>query len=53
MPKVRSAVSHVLFRPYQEVPRRERAEAVLHIETDRSYIAAKNFEVVTPDGEGL
>jgi len=45
-------IKYVVFRPYWEVtPTIQRAEIVPHIEKDRNYIATKNFEVVTPDGQ--
>jgi L,D-transpeptidase YcbB len=45
-------IRYVVFRPYWEVtPTIQRAEIVPHVERDRSYIAKKNFEVVTADGK--
>ena len=45
-------IKYVVFRPYWEVtPTIQRAEIVPHIEKDRNYIAAKNFEVVNQDGQ--
>jgi murein L,D-transpeptidase YcbB/YkuD len=51
-PVFEKEIKYVVFRPYWEVtPTIQRAEIVPHIEKDRNYIAAKNFEVVTPDGK--
>jgi L,D-transpeptidase YcbB len=51
-PVFEKEIKYVVFRPYWEVtPTIQRAEIVPHIERDRNYIAAKNFEVVTPDGK--
>ena len=51
-PVFEKEIKYVVFRPYWEVtPTIQRAEIVPHIEKDRSYIAKKDFEVVTADGE--
>lgn len=51
-PVFEKQMKYVVFRPYWEVtPTIQRAEIVPHIEKDRDYIAKKNFEVVTPDGQ--
>ena len=51
-PVFEKEIKYLVFRPYWEVtPTIQRAEIVPHIEKDRNYIAAKNFEVVTPDGK--
>jgi murein L,D-transpeptidase YcbB/YkuD len=51
-PVFEKQIKYVVFRPYWEVtPTIQRAEIVPHIEKDRNYIAAKNFEVVTADGK--
>jgi L,D-transpeptidase YcbB len=51
-PVFEKEIKYIVFRPYWEVtPTIQRAEIVPHIEKDRNYIAAKNFEVVTPDGK--
>jgi murein L,D-transpeptidase YcbB/YkuD len=51
-PVFEKEIKYVVFRPYWEVtPTIQRAEIVPHIEKDRNYIAAKNFEVVTGDGK--
>jgi L,D-transpeptidase YcbB len=51
-PVFEKEIKYVVFRPYWQVtPTIQRAEIVPHIEKDRNYIAAKNFEVVTPDGK--
>lgn len=45
-------MKYVVFRPYWEVtPTIQRAEIVPRIEKDRNYIASKNFEVVSQDGQ--
>lgn len=45
-------MTHVIFRPYWNVPRSiERTEVVPWIERDRSYLLKKNYEVVTHSGE--
>jgi L,D-transpeptidase YcbB len=45
-------MTHVIFRPYWNVPRSiERGEIVPSIEKDRSYLAKKNYEVVTHNGQ--
>lgn len=45
-------MTHVIFRPYWNVPRSiERNEVVPNVEHDRSYLAKKNYEVVTHGGE--
>jgi len=50
-PVFEKEIKYVVFRPYWEVtPTIQRAEIVPHVEKDRNYIAAKNFEVVTGDG---
>ena len=50
-PVFEKEMKYVVFRPYWEVtPTIQRAEIVPHVEKDRNYIAAKNFEVVTGDG---
>jgi murein L,D-transpeptidase YcbB/YkuD len=44
-------MTYVVLRPYWNVPRSIlRGEIVPAIERDRSYIARKNYEVTTPDG---
>jgi L,D-transpeptidase YcbB len=49
-PVFEKEIQYVVFRPYWNVtPTIQRAEIVPHIEKDRNYIAAKNFEVVTAD----
>jgi L,D-transpeptidase YcbB len=49
-PVFEKEIQYVVFRPYWNVtPSIQRAEIVPHIERDRNYIAAKNFEVVTAD----
>ncbi len=51
-PVFEKEIKYVVFRPYWEVtPTIQRAEIVPHVEKDRNYISAKNFEVVTPDGK--
>ena len=51
-PVFEKEMKYVVFRPYWEVtPTIQRAEIVPHIEKDRNYITAKNFEVVTGDGK--
>ena len=51
-PVFEKEMKYVVFRPYWEVtPTIQRAEIVPHVEKDRNYIAAKNFEVVTGDGK--
>ena len=51
-PVFEKEIKYVVFRPYWAVtPTIQRAEIVPHIEKDRNYIAAKNFEVVTADGK--
>ena len=51
-PVFEKEIKYVVFRPYWEVtPTIQRAEIVPHVEKDRNYIAKKNFEVITPDGE--
>jgi len=51
-PVFEKEIKYVVFRPYWEVtPTIQRAEIVPHIERDRNYIAEKNFEVVTTDGQ--
>ena len=51
-PVFEKEIKYVVFRPYWNVtPTIQRAEIVPHIEKDRNYIAKKNFEVVTPDGQ--
>ena len=51
-PVFEKEIKYVVFRPYWEVtPTIQRAEIVPHVEKDRSYIAKKNFEVVTPEGK--
>jgi len=51
-PVFEKEIKYVVFRPYWEVtPTIQRAEIVPHVEKDRNYIAAKNFEVVTGDGK--
>jgi L,D-transpeptidase YcbB len=51
-PVFEKEIKYVVFRPYWEVtPSIQRAEIVPHIEKDRNYIAAKNFEVVSGDGK--
>jgi len=51
-PVFEKEIKYVVFRPYWEVtPTIQHAEIVPHIERDGNYIAEKNFEVVTPDGE--
>jgi L,D-transpeptidase YcbB len=45
-------IQYVVFRPYWDVtPSIQRNEIVPHIQTDPTYIAKHNFEVVTPQGE--
>lgn len=45
-------MTHVIFRPYWNVPRSiERSEVVPNIEHDRSYLSKKNYEVVTSGGD--
>lgn len=45
-------MTHVIFRPYWNVPLSiQRSEVVPNIERDRSYLAKKNYEVVTHGGE--
>jgi len=51
-PVFEKEMKYVVFRPYWQVtPTIQRAEIVPHIEKDRNYISAKNFEVVTGDGK--
>jgi murein L,D-transpeptidase YcbB/YkuD len=51
-PVFEKEIKYVVFRPYWEVtPTIQRAEIVPHIEKDRNYVAQKNFEVVTADGQ--
>jgi len=51
-PVFEKEIKYVVFRPYWEVmPTIQRAEIVPHVEKDRNYISAKNFEVVTRDGK--
>jgi len=51
-PVFQKEIKYVVFRPYWQVtPTIQRAEIVPHVERDRNYIAAKNFEVVTGDGK--
>lgn len=51
-PVFEKEIKYVVFRPYWEVtPTIQRAEIVPHIEKDRGYIAKKDFEVVTADGQ--
>ena len=51
-PVFEKEIKYVVFRPYWEVtPTIQRAEIVPHVEKDRNYIAAKNFEVVAGDGK--
>jgi len=51
-PVFEKEMKYVVFRPYWEVtPTIQRAEIVPHVEKDRNYIAAKNFEVVTGEGK--
>jgi len=50
-PVFEKEMKYVVFRPYWEVtPTIQRAEIVPHVEKDRNYIAAKDFEVVSGDG---
>ncbi|MGO4879836.1 MAG: L,D-transpeptidase family protein [Bryobacteraceae bacterium] len=45
---------YVIFRPYWNVPPSiQRAEIVPAVRKDRSYIAKKGFEVVTPSGQAV
>ena len=51
-PVFEKEMKYVVFRPYWQVtPTIQRAEIVPHVEKDRNYITAKNFEVVTGDGK--
>ena len=51
-PVFEKEIRYVVFRPYWEVtPTIQHAEIVPHVEKDRNYISAKNFEVVTADGK--
>jgi murein L,D-transpeptidase YcbB/YkuD len=44
-------MKYVVFRPYWDVPLSiQRSEIVSAIQQDRSYIAKKNYEVITPQG---
>ena len=50
-PVLMADMKYVVFRPYWEVPAGIlQNEIVPRIEKDRNYISAKNFEVVTQDG---
>jgi murein L,D-transpeptidase YcbB/YkuD len=45
-------MKYIIFRPYWNVPPSiQRKELVPHIERDRSYLAANDYEVVTPRGQ--
>jgi murein L,D-transpeptidase YcbB/YkuD len=45
-------MQYVVFRPYWNVPPSiQRSEIVPAIERDRSYIATRNYEVITPAGQ--
>ena len=45
-------MKYIIFRPYWNVPPSiQRKELIPHIERDRSYLAANDYEVVTPRGQ--
>ncbi len=51
-PVFQKEMRYVVFRPYWEVPPTiQRSEMIPRIEKDRSYIAKKSLEVVTPGGQ--
>ena len=51
-PVFSAEITHLVFRPYWNVPRGIRRNEVLpEIERDRGYLAKKNFEVTTWDGQ--